>query len=119
MRHVFGEVWLSSGWIHLHFHLRVLSAGKQYLESTNGYQPKNGLCPARISGKLASLNGMDDIGIIEERFSVVLVSSHTMDMPSYTIVYLSDTGYRRLFMESNQPLDMPGRGRLTGVAIYL
>ncbi|KAI1104486.1 hypothetical protein F4804DRAFT_187801 [Jackrogersella minutella] len=113
------EVWLSSNWIHLHFHLRVLSAGKQYLPSVYQYQPKNGLRPARVSGKLSSLSSTDDIGIIEERFSIAVVASHTADMPSYTVIYLSDSGYRRLFMESERPLDMPSRGRLTGVAVYL
>ncbi|KAI2473153.1 hypothetical protein F4781DRAFT_223807 [Annulohypoxylon bovei var. microspora] len=113
------EVWVSSNWIHLHFHLRVLSAGKQHLPNAHQYQLKNGLRPARFSGKLTSLSGTDDIGITEERFSIAVVASHTADMPSYTIIYLSDSGYRRLFMESERPLDMPSRGRLTGVAVYL
>ncbi|KAI1418563.1 hypothetical protein F5Y13DRAFT_2710 [Hypoxylon sp. FL1857] len=113
------EVWLSSSCIHLHFHLRVLSVGQQYLPSTHKYQAKGGLRPARVSGKLVSLSGMDDIGVIEERFSVAVVASNTADMPSYTIIYLSDSGYRRLFMESERLLDMPSRGRLTGVAVYL
>ncbi|KAI0144106.1 hypothetical protein F4776DRAFT_661201 [Hypoxylon sp. NC0597] len=113
------DVWLSSSYIHLHFHLRVLSVGQRYLPSTHMYQPKDGLRPARVTGKLASLSGIDDIGVIEERFSIAVVASHATDMPSYTIVYLSDSGYRRLFMESERPLDMPSRGRLTGVAVYL
>ncbi|KAI0885841.1 uncharacterized protein GGS22DRAFT_179533 [Annulohypoxylon maeteangense] len=113
------QVWMSSNWIHLHFHLRVLSAGKQYLPSVYQYRPKNGLRPARFSGKLTSLSGTDDIGIAEERFSVAVVTSHTADMPLYTIIYLSDSGYRRLFMESERPLDMPSRGKFTGVAVYL
>ncbi|KAI1389684.1 uncharacterized protein F4822DRAFT_399282 [Hypoxylon trugodes] len=113
------EVWVSSSWIHLHFHLRVLSTGKQYLPTDHEYQLKNGLHPARVHGKLSSLNGMDDIGIIEQRFAIAIVSSHTGDMPSYTIICLSDSGYRRLFMESERPLDMPSRGRFTAVAVYL
>ncbi|KAF3058551.1 hypothetical protein GL218_05448 [Daldinia childiae] len=40
-------------------------------------------------------------------------------MPPYTIFYLSDSEYRRLFMESEQPLDMPSQGRFTGIAVYL
>ncbi|KAI1140303.1 hypothetical protein F5Y05DRAFT_313052 [Hypoxylon sp. FL0543] len=112
------EVWLSSSCIHIHFHLRVLSVGPKYLRS-NQYQPKDGLRPARVSGKLASLGGTEDIGVIEERFSIAVVASQLADMPSYTIVYLSDSGYRRLFMESERPLDMPSRGRFTGVAVYL
>lgn len=113
------EVWLSSSWIHIHFHLRVLSAGKKYLPSTNKLWPKNGLRPSRVSGVLASLDGVDSIGIIEERFSLAIVTSHTADMPPYTIFYLSDSEYRRLFMESEQPLDMPSQGRFTGIAVYL
>ncbi|KAL7623085.1 hypothetical protein AAE478_006764 [Parahypoxylon ruwenzoriense] len=121
------EVWLSSGWTHLHFHLRVLSAGKQYLPKAYHHHHQeqhqeplvNGLRPSRVSGKLASLNGADDIGIVEQRFSVAVVASHTADTPLYTVLYLSDSGYRRLFMESERPLDMPSRGRLTGVAVYL
>ncbi|KAI1452189.1 hypothetical protein F4805DRAFT_471046 [Annulohypoxylon moriforme] len=113
------QVWVSSNWIHLHFHLRVLSAGKHYLPNTYQYHLKNGLRPARFSGKLTSLSGTDDIGIAEERFSIAVVASHTADMPMYTIIYLSDSGYRRLFMESERPLDIPSRGRFTGVAVYL
>ncbi|KAI1088797.1 hypothetical protein F5B19DRAFT_496041 [Rostrohypoxylon terebratum] len=113
------RVWMSPNWIHLHFHLRVLSVGKQCLPSNYQYQLKNGLRPARFSGKLTSLSGMDDIGIIEERFSIAVVASITGDMPSYTIIYLSDSGYRRLFMESERPLDMSSRGNFTGVAAYL
>ncbi|KAI1204290.1 uncharacterized protein F4807DRAFT_472322 [Annulohypoxylon truncatum] len=113
------QVWISSNWIHLHFHIRVLLAGKQYLPGTYQYHLKNGLRPARFSGKLTSLSGTGDIGIAEERFSIAVVASHTADMPSYTIIYLSDSGYRRLFMESERPLDMPSRGRFTGVAVYL
>lgn len=79
----------------------------------------NGLRPARVSGKLASLNGLDDFGIIEQRFSVAVVTSHTTDLPLFTVLYLSDSGYRRLFMESERLLDMPSRGRFTGVAVYL
>ncbi|KAI2625073.1 hypothetical protein GGR54DRAFT_629498 [Hypoxylon sp. NC1633] len=113
------EVWLSSGWIHLHFHLRVLSAGKAYLPKAQHYRPKNGLRPARVFGKLSSLNGTDDIGILEQRFSIAVVASHTADMPSYTIIYLTDSEYRRLFMESERTLDMPSRGGLTAVAVFL
>ncbi|KAI0377252.1 hypothetical protein F5Y04DRAFT_180576 [Hypomontagnella monticulosa] len=113
------EVWVSPGWIHLHFHLRVLSAGKKHLPGKHTYWPNNGLRPARVSGKLASLNGIDDIGVFEERFSVAVVSSYTTDMPSYTIFYISDSEYRRIFLESDRPLDMPGQGRFTGVAVYL
>ncbi|KAK6951043.1 hypothetical protein Daesc_007572 [Daldinia eschscholtzii] len=112
------EVWLSSDWIHMHFHLRVLLAGKQYLPSP-GRAPENGLRPSRVSGVLASLDGTDNIGIIEERFSLAIVTSHTTDMPPYTIFYLSDSEYRRLFMESEHSLDIPGQGRLTGIAVYL
>ncbi|KAI1468036.1 uncharacterized protein F4812DRAFT_428609 [Daldinia caldariorum] len=112
------EVWLSSDWIHMHFHLRVLSAGKQYLPST-GRPPENGLRPSRVSGVLASLDGLDNIGIVEERFSLAIVTSHTTDMPPYTIFYLSDSEYRRLFMESERSLDMPNQGRFTGIAVFL
>ncbi|KAI2639119.1 hypothetical protein GGS26DRAFT_376989 [Hypomontagnella submonticulosa] len=113
------EVWVSPGWIHLHFHLRVLSAGKKHLPGKQNYWPNNGLRPARVAGKLASLNGIDDIGVCEERFSVAVVSSYTTDMPSYTILYISDSEYRRIFLESDRPLDMPSQGRFTGVAVYL
>ncbi|KAI1799094.1 hypothetical protein F4811DRAFT_128712 [Daldinia bambusicola] len=102
----------------MHFHLRVLSAGKQYLPST-GRPPENGLRPSRVSGVLTSLDGLDNIGIIEERFSLAIVTSHTTDMPPYTIFYLSDSEYRRLFMESERSLDMSNQGRFTGIAVFL
>ncbi|KAI1380998.1 hypothetical protein F4677DRAFT_207871 [Hypoxylon crocopeplum] len=113
------EVWLSSSWIHLQFHFRVLSAGSQYLPRPQQYWPKGGLRPSRISGKISSLSGTGDIGILEQRLSIAVVASHTADMPSYTILYLTDSEYRRLFMESQRPLDMPNRGAFTGVAVYI
>ncbi|KAI1495191.1 hypothetical protein F5X96DRAFT_206690 [Biscogniauxia mediterranea] len=113
------EVWVSPNWLHLHFHLRVLSMGKKYLSGEYQRRPSNGMRPSRVSGRFASLDGTQDLGVMEERFAIALVTSQKHELPIFTILYLSDSGYRKLLVESEGSLDIPSRGRLTGIAVYL
>ncbi|KAI1500819.1 hypothetical protein F5X99DRAFT_385071 [Biscogniauxia marginata] len=113
------EIWVSPNWTHFHFHLRVLSMGKKYLSKEFQRRPYNGLRPSRVSGRLTSLGGTGDLGIIEERFAIALVTSQNHELPIFTIVYLSDSGYRKLFIESERSLDIPSRGQFTSIAVYL
>ncbi|KAI8966640.1 hypothetical protein F5Y11DRAFT_343389 [Daldinia sp. FL1419] len=84
----------------------------------NGPWPQNGLRPSRVSGVSASIYGANNIGILEEKSSIAVMTSHMTDMAPYTIFYLSDSKYRRLFMENEQPLAIPNQGRFTGIAVY-
>ncbi|KAI5860266.1 hypothetical protein GGS23DRAFT_581856 [Durotheca rogersii] len=114
------EVWLSAGWAHLHLHLRVLCAGKRYHEQQRRRRALDGgLRPSRVAGKLASLDGTADVGIVEQRFGLAVATTYTADLPLFTVLYLTDSGYRRLFVESGRPLDVPAAGRLAGVAVFL
>lgn len=113
------EVWLTSNWIQLQFHLRVLSVEDRNMEREGEDLPKGGLRPSRVTGKLSSLDGLDDFDVIEQRFSVALVTSYKTDLPVFTILYLTDSKYRRLFVESDRPLDVPYHEQFTAVAVYI
>ncbi|KAK7745091.1 hypothetical protein SLS62_009955 [Diatrype stigma] len=113
------DIWLTSNWLQLQFHLRVLSVEKLHAGVEDDGISQGGLRPSRVTGKLSSLDGMDDVDVIEQRFSIALVTSYEMDLPIYTILYLTDSKYRRLFVESDRPLDMPYHGQFTAVAVYI
>lgn len=113
------DVWLTANWLELQFHLRVLSIEELDAEIEGDDLPQGGLRPSRVTGKLSSLDGMDNFDVIEQRFSIALVTSYETDLPTYSILYLTDSKYRRLFVENDRPLDVPYYGQFTAVAVYV